>query len=266
MPCNESYPGKFECSCIDCAASCPAGDPPTAEAVGFEVAGLNGVTFTVAIVFGLMGIAVVLIGVTCRPLRDRRWAFRVPACFAGAPGVNAALTAFFGWWGRSCARHPVLTLAVCSWLVAALAFGVQYLVIVTEPVELWASPDSQTRLEKDYFDERFGPFFRTNQVFVKPLLDERIVYESYRGENVTFGPAFNRTFMRAVFEMQMEIERLGEEDDEGMEHLCFAPVTEVGASPERSKCTVQSAFGYLKNNIRMLESEDYLETMDECIG
>lgn len=67
-----------------------------------------------------------------------------------------------------CADNPVLTLAICSWFIAALTYGIQYLIIITDPVELWASPTSRTRMEKDYFDSRFGPFFRTNQIFIKP--------------------------------------------------------------------------------------------------
>ena len=28
--------------------------------------------------------------------------------------------------------------------------------VITDPVELWSSPDSQARAEKDYFDDNFG--------------------------------------------------------------------------------------------------------------
>lgn len=40
--------------------------------------------------------------------------------------------------------------------------------ITTDPVELWASPTSRTRLDKDYFDSNFNPFYRTTQVIVQP--------------------------------------------------------------------------------------------------
>lgn len=279
LPCNQAYDGSFECSCIDCANSCPAGgETPTADGDRvFRVGTLNGVTFCVAIVFGVLGIVAVLFG-TMRSQRSssaqhrQRWQFRVPACFAGVACVPAGLAGFFAWWGRSCARHPVLTLAVCSWAVAALAYGVQFLVIVTDPVELWASPLSQTRQDKAYFDERFGPFYRTEQVFVKPRWLADVMYVptsgSEAGQNVTFGPAFNRTFMLEVFRMQQDIERLGEDEGEGLEKLCFAPVTPVGepVPADRSKCTVQSAFGYLGNSFDVLEYTDYLAQMAECIA
>lgn len=80
---------------------------------------------------------------------------------------------------KACARHPVLTLAICSWIIALLAYGIQYLVIVTNPVELWSSPASRTRQERDYYESRFGPFFRTNQIFLKPLINDNVSLSMY---------------------------------------------------------------------------------------
>lgn len=73
-----------------------------------------------------------------------------------------------------CAQNPVLILAISSWLIAGLIYGIRDLIIVTDPVELWASPTSRTRMEKDYFDSRFGPFFRTNQIFIKPMNEQYV--------------------------------------------------------------------------------------------
>lgn len=48
----------------------------------------------------------------------------------------------------------------------ALAVGVIYLEVTIDPVELWASPQSRSRQEKDYFDKSFTPFYRTEQVIL----------------------------------------------------------------------------------------------------
>lgn len=92
----------------------------------------------------------------------------MPKWIGGTQVLNTAVTEFFTWLGTACAKHPTLTLAVFSWIVAALMFGIKYLIIVTDPVELWAAPNSPSRLDKDSFDSRFGPFYRTNQIFIKP--------------------------------------------------------------------------------------------------
>lgn len=73
-----------------------------------------------------------------------------------------------------CANNPVLVLAIASWAIAGLSYGALQLIITTDPVELWASPTSRSRIEKDYFDSRFSPFYRTNQIFIKPNNQESV--------------------------------------------------------------------------------------------
>lgn len=56
--------------------------------------------------------------------------------------------------------------------------------VTTDPVELWASPNSRSRREKDYFDSKFGPFYRTAQVFIKPTSQENVMMSSGQLENI----------------------------------------------------------------------------------
>lgn len=51
-------------------------------------------------------------------------------------------------------------------VAAALTVGVVFLEVTIDPVELWASPESRSRQEKDYFDKSFTPFYRTEQVIL----------------------------------------------------------------------------------------------------
>lgn len=57
--------------------------------------------------------------------------------------------------------------------------------ITTDPVELWAGPNSRSRAEKDYFDSKFGPFYRTAQVFIKPVNKEIVILKSLNRLTVT---------------------------------------------------------------------------------
>ena len=59
-----------------------------------------------------------------------------------------------------------------------------------DPIELWNSPTSQTRKEKEFFDSTFRPFYRPCQIIVKaknvPL---EIPYtDNKTGEEYVFGP------------------------------------------------------------------------------
>uniref|UniRef100_A0A182QGM2 SSD domain-containing protein n=1 Tax=Anopheles farauti TaxID=69004 RepID=A0A182QGM2_9DIPT len=249
--CNEAYDGSYACSCVDCDESCPTSDPPLPDDPGFTVGDLNGVTFTIAVVIGGIGLVCITLSLVFggkssnsrnQPRPDP------PAILGGFPGVNRMLTRLFTRWGTFCARNPVLILAVCSWIVGGLAFGIQYLIITTDPVELWAAPDSRSRQEKDYFDSRFSPFYRTEQIFIKPKRQDFFVHPTAEG-NQTFGPAYDREFLLEVFKLQEEIEQLGQEVDRGLERICYAPMTAVGATTALRECTVMSVFGYFKNNL-----------------
>lgn len=68
---------------------------------------------------------------------------------------------FIGTWTSA---HPIKTIIPTLILVAMATYGIRFLEITTDPVELWASPESRSRIEKDYFDEHFEPFYRTGQV------------------------------------------------------------------------------------------------------
>lgn len=72
------------------------------------------------------------------------------------------------------AENPILVLMFSSWVIIALGYGATYLKITTDPVELWAAPDSRSRLEKEYFDSHFRPFYRNNQIFFKNTRDFQV--------------------------------------------------------------------------------------------
>lgn len=177
LECGQSYEGKYACACIDCDESCPLTDPPTGYEDPWQIAGLYGVTFLIALI-----VALLIAGFICYgAIGDR-------------PGPNICMPTLYGdflyrgcrSWGTFCAKHPVLVLALCSWVIGGLAYGVRYMNVTTDPVELWASEQSKTRIEKDYFDQHFGPFYRTNQLFVKPLNKNTVSMQQLRKEGFNY--------------------------------------------------------------------------------
>lgn len=63
-----------------------------------------------------------------------------------------------------------------------------------------------------------------------------------------FGPAFNKEFLLEVFHLQEELAQLGQDEDLGLEKICFAPVIYPGEIPTLDQCTVQSVFGYFNHD------------------
>ena len=81
------------------------------------------------------------------------------------------MTNFFTWWGTLAAKYPLPVIVLSIAFAVGLSSGMVYLTVTTDPIELWASPTSRSRVEKDFFDSTFRPFYRTSQVYI------RIAYE-----------------------------------------------------------------------------------------
>lgn len=48
--------------------------------------------------------------------------------------------------------------------------------------------------------------------------------------------------------MQETLQNLGQAEGEGLEKICFAPITLPGEITKLDQCTVQSIFGYFQND------------------
>lgn len=59
-----------------------------------------------------------------------------------------------------------------------LSFGIKYLSITSNPIEIWAAPTSRARIEKNYFDSHFQPFYRTEQVYIKSVGLDKVKFFS----------------------------------------------------------------------------------------
>lgn len=81
-----------------------------------------------------------------------------------------------------------------------MGHGIKYLVITTDPVELWAAPTSNSRIERQFFDSSFEPFYRVEQVILKSNRPS-FNHTTAKGE-MEFGPAFYNDFLLEVFHLQ----------------------------------------------------------------
>ncbi|KAH8387081.1 hypothetical protein KR093_004563 [Drosophila rubida] len=265
LDCGQSYEGNYACACIDCEQSCPLTEAPTGYQPPWQIAGLYGITFIVSLV---VGVAIVLF--ICWGATGHR---KAPARVCMPTLYGEFLYLGCRAWGGFCAKHPVLVLALCSWAIGGLGYGVRYMKVTTDPVELWASEESQTRIEKDYFDQHFGPFYRTNQLFVKPTKKDTFTHETASGL-LTFGPAYEQSFLQEVFELQEQIMQLGMEDGAGLDKICYAPVLYPGVTPTVDDCLIQSIYGYFQNDMSKFQNSyvdsqnytvNYLNQIEDCL-
>lgn len=170
--------------------------------------------------------------------------------------TDSYLQRFFQRWGIICAQKPwfILFLGMC--VVVAFGHGIKYLKVTTDPVELWASPTSRSRVEREYFDKHFEPFYRTEQIIIRAVGMDSIVHNTSNGV-ITFGPAFNDTFLKAVYELQEQIKAIGAGEDYGLDKICFAPLRSKGqVSTDVEECVVQSIWGYYQDSVETFDETD----------
>ncbi|CAH1984193.1 unnamed protein product [Acanthoscelides obtectus] len=272
IPCSQSVDGvSAACSCVDCAQSCPVPPPPAPKPAPFVIAGFDGVSFLMLIIFLAGSMAFLMWIYVCKPKNDNIRGvaseaaheldshsinkssedYEKPSSFIEKLGANTDLYLQRGFekWGTYCAQKPWLILFLGACLVVTLGHGVKYLKVTTDPVELWASPTSRSRVEREYFDSHFEPFYRTEQIIIRARNLSEIHHNTSDGI-VEYGPAFNRDFLLAVLDLQERIKKIGEGEWYSLDKICLAPLRSVGQTEtDVNECIVESIWGYYKDSI-----------------
>ncbi|EEB19581.1 Niemann-Pick C1 protein precursor, putative [Pediculus humanus corporis] len=273
LPCNESYESSKACSCNDCESSCTVPFVYSEPPAPFLIGNMDGILFILNVTFGILGVATFVLLIRFHYFTKHEEEFRNSHLGEEdkttdddgdklkknlGDKLKENLEKFFTKWGIGCSKRPVVILFASSWIVVGLCHGALNLKITTEPTEIWASPDSPTRLDKNYFDTRFAPFYRTNQIFIKTKGLKNFKWISPFDDNFTveFGPAFNFQFLEQVYKLQMNVQNLASDKDYNLKNICFAPVkNEFFNEDTVDYCTVQSVWGYLQNDIERYRND-----------
>ncbi|XP_063588187.1 NPC intracellular cholesterol transporter 1-like [Penaeus indicus] len=264
-PCNTSN-SSLHCLCSDCRSSCPP-LPEMPEDSGLPmVGGIDALSFSLIIIYcvGVVGIIVASCfwskispgGQGGSPLAPDNEGD--PGCFEKLSAkTERSIKRTFSVFARFVAKHPFIFIFVSLIPVALLSVGIMYLQLTTDPVELWASPTSRSRKDKDYFDSHFAPFYRTTQVIITAKNYDwfNVTVEPSPGafKTYNFGPALNETFLQEVMTLQNEIESLmGNMDGENvtLRDVCIKPL-----APQEDDCMIQSVVNYWQNDPAKLQAD-----------
>ncbi|XP_017351116.1 NPC intracellular cholesterol transporter 1 [Ictalurus punctatus] len=273
--CTESLDdGSAPCSCQDCSAACgpspvPPPVPPPWTILGYDamyfIMWLSYVAFLL-----VFGGALVLawcfrkrsIASEYGPIQDSneplslnqdsaRSSSHVTCCESLGERFENFLRRVFSCWGSFCVRCPLLVILLSVVLVVVCCMGLRYMRITTDPVELWSAPHSRARLEKQYFDEHFGPFFRTEQLIITTPWTNWFQFESTTGDDIPFAPILNITLLHQILDLQTAIEQL-EADFNGekvtLKDICVSPL-----APYNNNCTILSILNYFQNSHEVLD-------------
>ncbi|XP_058581652.1 NPC1-like intracellular cholesterol transporter 1 isoform X1 [Neofelis nebulosa] len=256
-PCNESQAdGAAACSCQDCAASCPAIARPQALDATFYMGRMAG---GLALVIALCSAFAVLTAFLVGPRLASRWSkgkMRDPTVGTSLSdklslSTHRLLSRCFQGWGTWVASWPLSVLLVSIAVVVAFSGGLAFMELTTDPVELWSAPSSQARREKEFHDQHFGPFLRTNQVILTAPTRPGSSYNSLLLGPKNFSGVLAPDVLLEVLELQETLRHLQvwspeEQRNVSLQDVCFAPLNPHNTS--LSDCCVNSLLQYFQNN------------------
>ncbi|KAF5393839.1 hypothetical protein D9757_000230 [Collybiopsis confluens] len=280
--CSDNDLGS-RCTCIDCPSICPVlPELPTSDST-CHVGLLSCLSFTLILTYSIAVVGFLfgfLIQSTIRKRRERRYerlalsgeAPTSPRALVGSSSLdehgtplarglidpvetvqpkqyklNVLLRRFFYNLGLTTASHPLLTCAIVFAAVGLINIGWTKFDIETDPVRLWVAPNSETRIQKDYFDEHFGPFYRPQQIFVTAVDQEN-------------DPVISFEHLQYIFELERHIREdlVSTPHNYTLQDVCFAP-----AGPD-SPCVVQSIAAWFGGSLTEDDRDTYKEKIERC--
>ena len=93
-------------------------------------------------------------------------------------GMEIMANEAFTWWGIFVSKNKIIVMVISFVIAIVFTAGMSQMLVTTDPVELWAGPNSRSRLEKDFFDSYFRPFYRTEMVIVKAKNLDTVNYKN----------------------------------------------------------------------------------------
>lgn len=286
--CNESFTDAITnrtasvCSCQDCKESCPVIPPYHPPPPPKHILGMTVVAFSLLMVF----IILLLLWIPCsvyitghrKKMETQQLGSKLVPSYSGnatasPSGSNSieirrkagvceqlgfrmevGLKKIFTWWGIWCAQHPWTVMTASLAVIAILCFGTYApgLKVTTDPVELWSSPGSRARKEKEIFDTKFNPFYRTEQIIVNAKPGFNLTgYKRYPDDKfIPFGRIFHKELLNEILKLQLHLTDMKVPYENGtitLRDICFKPL-----SPYNNECTIQSMFQYFQNNLTLL--------------
>lgn len=179
-------------------------------------------------------------------------------------GLSNVLSAFFYKLGILVTSAPLITFALALVAVALCNLGWSSFVVETDPVRLWVAPNSESKMRKEYFDEHFGPFYRTEQIFVIDKFSRSFIREPNHLDRLANVPALPAALdyerLRWIQDFQNEIRELKSPSNGAtLEDFCFAP-TGPGL------CVVQSLLGYFGDDLDAtgITAENWEDSLNRC--
>jgi len=175
--------------------------------------------------------------------------------------LNTILRRSFYRLGLMAASSPWLTFAVVFTLVGLLNIGWKRFEVETDPVRLWVAPNSESKLQKEFFDQNFGPFYRPQQIFVTsaPAVGVDAQSNSTSSTTAEKQPVLSWNNLKYWLNVESNIRSLrSSPNGYTLSDVCFKPAGPQGA------CIVQSALAWFGNDLDNYDENTWADHLLQC--
>ena len=173
--------------------------------------------------------------------------------------LNNVLRRGFYRLGLFTSSSPWLTFSSIFLFVGLLNIGWKKFEVETNPVRLWVSPSSESKIQKEYFDEKFGPFYRSEQIFVTSVGGHTALNASTQA--ITVGsktPVLSWDHLKYWMDVEADIRALESPSGYKLSDVCFKPAGLKGA------CVVQSVAAWFGNDLDDYDESNWAEHLQSC--
>ncbi|KAF5510660.1 NPC intracellular cholesterol transporter 1-related protein 1 [Colletotrichum siamense] len=265
--CNDEDP-NYRCACVDCPSVCP--ELPAVKRPGeCHVGLLPCLSFAAIFTYSILLFSAIaaVVGHVYWRRRARRESERLRLLQDASPSddedegdlvqngamfdrpqryykINTWCDAAFSKLGHAAARYPGITIGVSLIFVIIFSAGWVRFDLEKDPARLWVSPTSPAAQEKAFFDEKFGPFYRAEKVF---LVNDRD------------GPAPVLSYDTLIWWMDVEksVKQL-----KGAKY--GATLNDICLKPTGSACVVQSVAAYFENEPALVGRDSWQDQLRQC--
>lgn len=177
--------------------------------------------------------------------------------------LNSILRRGFYKLGLFTASSPWLTFALVFLVVGLLNIGWKKFEVETDPVRLWVAPSSESKQQKEFFDNKFGPFYRTEQIFITSSTSNSndSTDSPISNQAITIGnkqPVLSWETLKYWFEVEASIRALKSANGYTLKDVCFKPAGPRGA------CVVQSVAAWFGNDLDDYDEDTWADHLRGC--
>jgi Niemann-Pick C1 protein len=175
--------------------------------------------------------------------------------------LNTILRRAFFRLGFFAASSPWLMFFVGFTAVGLLNIGWKAFKVETDPVRLWVAPTSESRLQKEFYDTNFGPFYRIEQIFVSspPVsLMEPNQTMSDNSSSLVESPVLSWEHLKYWVDVEAHIRSIRSPNGYGLRDVCFKPAGPGGA------CVVRSPAAWFGNDLDDYDEGTWANRVLQC--